>query len=396
MDCLVCHEQTGTYQKYPSKAGHPVEEPTEFGNETFYPPNWNKVSQTVGRPSRHNCGSCHFYGGGGDGVKHGDLDSSLLNPSKELDVHMATEGANFTCVRCHTTDAHKISGRCYKKPAFEEYKSLIQDDLIDRISCVSCHTETPHEPGSKENDHTDIVACQSCHIPHYARVLPTKMVWDWSTAGQLRNGKPYTITGEYGKHSYDTRKGSFVWEKNVEPEYFWFNGSLEYVLFTDTIDPSQPVSLNSVQGERGEKRARIYPFKVHKAKQPYDTGQNTMAALHLFSPKEPTAYWGSFDWDKAIESGMEYVGLTYSGEFDFVETVYHFPITHMVAPKENSLACSECHARDGRMADLAGFYMPGRDFHPVLDTIGWVVVFGSLAAVIIHGLIRVATRKRRA
>ncbi len=28
-----------------------------------------------------NCGSCHFNGGGGDGVKHGDLDSSLNHPA---------------------------------------------------------------------------------------------------------------------------------------------------------------------------------------------------------------------------------------------------------------------------------------------------------------------------
>ena len=46
----------------------------------------------MGKPGRENCGSCHFYGGGGDGVKHGDLDSSLKRPSRELDVHMDAEG----------------------------------------------------------------------------------------------------------------------------------------------------------------------------------------------------------------------------------------------------------------------------------------------------------------
>ncbi len=34
-------------------------------------PRWRKVSAM---PERNNCGTCHFNGGGGDGVKHGDLD----------------------------------------------------------------------------------------------------------------------------------------------------------------------------------------------------------------------------------------------------------------------------------------------------------------------------------
>ena len=119
VDCLVCHEQTGTYEKFPTGAGNPVKEPKKFGGKMYYPPNWNKVAQSVGRPERKNCGTCHFYGGGGDGVKHGDLDSSLDNPPKDLDVHMSKEGGDFSCIRCHTTEAHAIAGRCYKKPAYE-------------------------------------------------------------------------------------------------------------------------------------------------------------------------------------------------------------------------------------------------------------------------------------
>ncbi len=44
----------------------------------------------VVRPERQNCGACHFNGGGGDGVKHGDLDTSLTKPNKALDVHMGS------------------------------------------------------------------------------------------------------------------------------------------------------------------------------------------------------------------------------------------------------------------------------------------------------------------
>ncbi len=38
-------------------------------------------------PDRTNCGSCHFNGGGGNNVKHGDLDESLYNPTETTDVH---------------------------------------------------------------------------------------------------------------------------------------------------------------------------------------------------------------------------------------------------------------------------------------------------------------------
>jgi hypothetical protein len=46
------------------------------------------AAQSVRNPGRDNCGKCHFDGGGGNNVKHGDLDESLLFPSENLDVHM--------------------------------------------------------------------------------------------------------------------------------------------------------------------------------------------------------------------------------------------------------------------------------------------------------------------
>ena len=71
VDCLVCHDTTGTYVKEPTGAGNPAKRV-----ELVY------VAQNVGKPSRFNCGTCHFYGGGGDAVKHGDLDSSMEYPTR--------------------------------------------------------------------------------------------------------------------------------------------------------------------------------------------------------------------------------------------------------------------------------------------------------------------------
>ena len=130
-----------------------------------------KNVSNIALPQRKNCGSCHFNGGGGEGVKHGDLDGSLVNPKKSLDVHMGIDGQDFTCIRCHTTKNHLIAGRVYSTPATDTAtdKSLVQNDLVPKIACISCHTDKPHIKGSKLNDHTDRVACQTCHIPEFAR-----------------------------------------------------------------------------------------------------------------------------------------------------------------------------------------------------------------------------------
>jgi len=350
------------------------------------------AAQDIGRPNRQNCGGCHFIGGGGDGVKHGDLDTSLIKPSKALDVHMGVDGQNFDCVRCHTTTMHNIAGRVYTRPAATDRKSLIEDDLTAKITCESCHSATPHAEGSKANDHTDRVACQTCHIPEVARELPTKMTWDWSQAGKLKDGKPYKTEDEFGKHDYLTIKGAFKWAKNVRPEYFWYNGVIQSVTAADMIDPGQVVPVSAPVGSPKDAASRIYPFKVHRGKQPYDKINKTLL-VPLLSGDD--GYWKTLDWQRAISHGQEAVGVPYSGQFDFVETTYVFPATHMVAPKEKALACNDCHTReDSRLAGVPGVYMPGRDRFDLMNTMGWVAVVGTLFAVTFHGLGRMFTRGR--
>ena len=400
MDCLVCHEQTGTYKKFPAGAGNPVSEPKVFsGNKkTYYPPDWASVAQSVSRPGRKNCGTCHFYGGGGDGVKHGDLDSSLMKPNKALDVHMGTDGQNFDCTRCHSTRLHKIAGRIYSTPASIDRKSLIEDDRTPRILCESCHTASPHKSHAKANDHTDKVACQSCHIPEFARENPTKMRWDWSTAGKKEDGKLIVKKDELGKVSYSTKKGDMKWEKRVKPEYFWYNGSIKHLTVKDVIDPGKTVKISEPVGNQDDKKSRIFPFKVHTGKLPYDKVNKNLVIPHLF-PKgkdDKDAYWKGYNWEKAIAYGMEYVGLPFSGEIDFVETSYVFPTTHMEAPRESVVNCSECHTKEnGLLSKLSGFYMPGRDSSSGINTIGWAVILLSLCGVVIHAFGRIFTHGRK-
>jgi len=355
-----------------------------------------EVSSAVGKiglPGRSNCGECHFKGGGGDGVKHGDLDTSLMKPNKALDVHMGIDGENFTCTRCHTTTNHNIAGRIYTNPAVEKTQSLLEDDLAPKITCVSCHSDAPHTNDSKMNDHTDEVSCQACHIPEYARVNPTKMSWDWSRAGDLKDGKPYNVTGDLGKDIYQSIKGEMVWDKNVVPEYFWSNGTQTSATAKDVIDPATVVKVSHPVGDGSDPDSRIYPFKIHRGRQPYDKVHKTLLTPLLSGDK---GYWTTFDWNEAISLGNASLNLPFSGEFDFVETTYAFPITHMVAPKTQALACIKCHTRDtGRLANLTGFYMPGRDRVRLVDSLGWLIVLGSLGGVGLHGLGRFFTRNGR-
>jgi hypothetical protein len=64
----------------------------------------------------------------------------------------------------------------------------------------------------------------------------------------------------------------------------------------------------------------------------------------------------------------------------------------MVAPKEQALSCVECHTRnDGRLANLSGFYLPGRDSNEFLDKWGLWLFILTVLGVFGHALIRIGS-----
>ena len=403
VDCLVCHDKTGTYKKFPTGAGHPNYEPKMWPpkkGKIWPPPDLVKIAQSVGKPGRDNCGACHFYGGGGDGVKHGHLDSSMHRPTHSTDVHMDVDGLNFSCQTCHTTGGHEIAGSRYTPNAADTHGIDIPGRTDNnRASCVSCHGEAPHAANAdpKLDQHVDKIACVTCHVPRFARGgRKTKMWWDWSTAGKKdQHGKPIVIKDAQGYPTYDFKKGDFRWEADVVPEYRWFDGKLAYATLGQKIDDSKVVPINTIGGSANDPGSRIWPFKVMRGRQPYDTENKVLAVPHLFG-KDDDAYWKSFDWGRAINAGFEASGLKFSGHYDFVETEYYWPVTHMVAPKEEALACGDCHSQQGRMAGVSGVYLPGRDRAKWLDMIGWLAVLGTLGGVSLHGFVRmIAARRRR-
>lgn len=402
VDCLVCHETTGAYRKLPGDSGHPVYAKKEFpphSGRFVEPPDLAKVAQSVGKTSRDTCGACHFFGGGGDAVKHGDLDSSLKKPGKYLDVHMDAKGLNFSCAKCHVSDTHEVAGSRYTPTAADKEGAHLRGkkDDTNPATCQACHGQKPHSAKmAKLNEHTSKIACQTCHIPEFARGGPaTKMRWDWSTATKMgADGKPLEIKDSAGRIAYTSKKGDFTWETNVIPEYAWFNGNVEYTLVGDKIDPSKTVSINKISGSPDDPNSRIWPFKVHRGKQPYDMESNSLIVPHTFG-NDDNALWNTYDWNKSLKAGMEVVGLPFSGKFGFVETEMSWPIAHMVAPKDDALACAQCHSKNGRLKDVPGVYMPARDGKPWLDIIGWTAALLTLLGVLFHGGLRIYLSKRK-
>jgi octaheme c-type cytochrome (tetrathionate reductase family) len=283
------------------------------------------AAKSVGYPTRDACGFCHYYGGGGLAVKHGDLDTTLNNPNDYDDVHMSRAG--FTCIDCHGGHGHNIKGKSI---------SLSTND-DNGVSCTQCHSSRPHE-SERLNGHTERVACQTCHIPYFADSIPTKMWWDWSKAGD--------DTRKDDIHHYLKIKGEFKYDKHVVPEYYWFDGTADRYLAGDRIPDEGPVEINRPRGKLGEPGAKIWPFKVHRGKQVYDVNNRTLL-IPLTSGEG--GFWHEFNWDQALRLGVPYSGVPYSGEYGFINTEMYWTMDHMVMPKEHALRCVDCHSPGGRM-----------------------------------------------
>ncbi len=323
VDCLVCHDNSGNYLKKYKGAGLPDESVDLL-----------EAARSVGLPRRRNCGGCHFQGGGGDAVKHGDMDDTLLFPSARIDVHMGK--LNMQCIDCHQSEQHQIRGR----------SMAVSVDNKNFLECTDCHLDKPHDD-IRLNAHTDRVVCQSCHVPHMGADTGTKLSWDWSEAGQ-----DLDITDQ---HVYMKIKGRFTWSKKKLPEYYWYNQTSSRYIVGDQIDPSKPTSMNRPFGDRSDARAKIWPFKVHRGKQPYDTVNNYFLIPNVHGE---AGFWTKFDWPTALELGSQISGLPYSGQFDFAPTEMYFPLSHMVTSLDQALKCRDCHGDQGRI-DWSALGYPG-------------------------------------
>lgn len=317
IDCLICHDSTGKYEKDPFGGGFPISEI-----------NLKEIAESVGIPSRKNCGNCHFYSDGGPNVKHGDLSPALISPSPEEDVHMGA--FKMVCQDCHYTKNHKIIGRSLTAPASE-----------GELKCERCHSSKPHQItgilGAHLDDHVRSIACQTCHIPLIAKQYPTRIFLDWSKAGMDDFKMPRAEKDFIFR--YDKKIGFEIWKKNYVPVYKWYDGKRNVYRLGDKIKGKEKLVLNEIEGSKKSPSSKIYPFKIHKAIQPFDSEEKSLVVPKLYN-----GFWVHFNWQKAIKDGMEEIGLPFSGRYDFIETEMYTSINHGVVPKKKSLGCTDCHS----------------------------------------------------
>ncbi|WP_331686659.1 multiheme c-type cytochrome [Consotaella aegiceratis] len=433
VDCLTCHEPSGQWAKanfHEGGAACSMCHDERPNGRTPEVKDLAAAAQSVGPTTRAACGACHFNADGGPGVKHGDLNADLINPAATLDVHMAAapDGAGFTCSTCHTTKDHVIAGSRY-----EGGPSITPDNPAlsgPAASCQSCHSSTPHKDlaeGSRLDGHIDRVACETCHIPSVARgEMATRTSWDWSTMGRIgRNRKPMVEKDKDGHATYATEKGDLGWSKDLQPTLIWSNGKLAFRHPGDPLpddtelieaannnarggaarrsapsnddgeaeaeDPAKAFDdapwMASYEGEPVAEDSRIAPVKVMNSVVPVDAESRRLAAVQ-FSGRGGDALWNRFNWKSAVEAGMEAAGVPFSGEVAFARVRQMIPINHMVAPADQALDCGACHSSDGLLAGLPGGFLPGRDGFVLLDWAGLAILAATLAAVLLHGLLR--------
>ena len=345
IDCLACHDQTGTYKKDPKLAGLPVASV-----------DLDAVARSIRvgvEPTRKACIGCHAKAGGGDNVKHGDISTDLIATTREYDVHMGVDGGNLTCVACHGANHDPKNGKVNHGIAGMPLHSVNEGEMKQCSDCHGdrdrIHSETSVEPLFAEGYH-DRLACQVCHIPAIARKISTKVEWYWSDAGQ--NIDPIPVDPDTGRPTYDKKKGTFVWKNDVRPTLRYANGmwNRKVVLANDKYD-QEPISLGNPVGSHEDSNSMIYPFKLMIGNQPVDPVTKTVLVPHLFGKASgPNPYWGNYNWTDALIDGAAYTGQDFSGEHKFGDTTMLLSVNHEIAPAENALGmgsnCGDCHGTD--------------------------------------------------
>lgn len=369
IDCLVCHDQTGTYSKAPTTAGLP---PATVDLQ--------KVAQSVGQsatPTRKACLFCHKDAGGGENIKHGDLSKDLEATTCEYDVHMGRDvpgvcsGGEMSCVDCHDVKrdvngkaiSHGIGGMVYHSTDEGAMKT-----------CEDCHGSAPgiHAGTTVQNivnSHTTL-ACQVCHIPAFARKISTQTEWYWGDAGQ--DISPIPKDPVTGRDTYSKMKGTFVWKTNVRPELRYYDGKWNKALigvndeFTATDERANPSGRTKVPAvlaaptaTRATPGAKIYTFKKMIGNTPaakIGPDRWKFVVPHLFGTAGgPNAYWSRYNWDLALQDGYNYNITKYGtyvyqlGSYGFPDTEMLLAVNHEVAPKAKALGkngCTDCHGYD--------------------------------------------------
>jgi hypothetical protein len=330
IDCLVCHQK-----EYKRIKVNGLMVP-DTANMTI---SMDRAVQTVHMPERANCLGCHAKAGGGDAVKRGDLAlATIKTADRNYDVHMSTTGANLDCQSCHVVQNHRFPGKG---------SDLRPTDLDVQVECTNCHSSKPHS-SSNINKHTARVACQTCHIPVYAKNASDTLADEATEVNR---------SWQLGSESLSSPLHPVLTKaNNIMPQYkFWNRYSINYLLGDIArIDPETGAYPTSrPQGSVND--GKLYPFKYKTSDYPLRTASQELIAL------DTSVFFATANADDAAKSGLKNMGYSENDSYEWVTTDTYQLLNHQVGPKGQALQCANCHLNKGRM-DLQGAlgYAPSR------------------------------------
>lgn len=327
IDCLMCHsEEYAVRRTRLSDGTMGVAQPDDA------------LVQNIHAPTRVNCLACHAKAGGGDGVKRGDLSlASATNASADFDVHMNRAGADLSCQACHVFENHKVIGKG------SDIRPTDDPGRGAQVSCLTCHPDKNSRNGHdsrKINDHVNRVACQTCHIPTYAKVA-TETHRDWRSH---HDGSPADANALPG-HPYTEKAADLIpvyrfWNRTSDNALLGDEASRTYNALKDTWSTSIPMG-DVTDG-------KLYPFKYKTAMQPKTVADNRLVALNTYEYLKRSGQVAV-----AIEQGLAAMGYAAHEPFEWVLTDTHQLLNHGISPSSKGVQCAECHGNVDRM-DLQG------------------------------------------
>lgn len=325
IDCLVCH-QAG-YRRLRRK-GRYVPDTQAMGMSL------DDAVRRVHRPQRANCLACHAMAHGGDGVKRGDLAQAQARTfDREFDVHMALEAGNLRCQDCHGVERHRFAG---------QGTDLRPTDRPHAISCAACHRLRDTAEGHAIpaiNRHVARVACQTCHVPLYAREAfdtpeseATEIHRSWRDTADL--DPPFRPAGTQAN--------------NLVPRYRFWNRLSTNGLLRDSVsmDPATGAYPSSrPQGAVGDPpgASKLYPFKYHTTELP-----RLPRSGELVAP-DTRVFAATGDGEAAAAAGVVNMGHPPGEPYRWVSTDAFQLLNHQVAPAYRVLGCGDCHGNPARM-----------------------------------------------
>jgi hypothetical protein len=346
IDCLVCHSSEYATQRVRLADGVSmgVVTPTDT------------MVRNITKPTRTTCLQCHAKAGGGDGVKRGTLSlATITNASPTFDVHMNTTGPDLSCQACHTFVNHKVTGKG---------SDLRPTDLASEVKCTTCHAtmdsgsgHTAAGGGAELDRHVARVACQSCHIPTYAKVATeTHRDFQFHHDGSPADG----VSGP--SHPL------MIMQANLIPEYRFWNRTSENQLLGDNAN----LQFDAVKGTYNTSRpngnvndGKLYPFKYKTAHVPIARGGSCDGQLIALNTLEFLKISGNVDL--AISQGLAAMGC--SGDtVEWVNSDTYQLLNHGVNPSVNATACTQCHGSLTTNLNLASDSMLDKQGYKLKDT----------------------------